>query len=96
MIIIHAYIKVSPNHREAFLDHAQQLMKLSKEEAGNISYHLYEDTLHPNAFVMVEEWKDQEAINIHEETTHFKLFLEVAKDMLTEPLEAKLYEATKL
>ena len=74
MIVLHAFIKVDPNHRIPFLEQAQQIMKHSKAEEGNNSYHLYEDTIEPNSFVMLEEWDDLAAIEYHNHTEHYKAF----------------------
>jgi quinol monooxygenase YgiN len=46
----------------------------SKAEEGNITYHYYEDSEEPNSFIFVKNWKDQTAINLHEETTYFQSF----------------------
>lgn len=93
MIICHAHIKVQPEHRETFLEQVQEVIAGSQAEAGNISYQLYEDTQQVNHFVMVEEWKDQEATEFHRGTDHFKRFIQNAKDLLSEPLRVKRYEA---
>ncbi|TWT25799.1 putative quinol monooxygenase [Planomicrobium sp. CPCC 101110] len=95
MKIIHAYIKISSEKRDLFLNEAKTLIQQSKAEPGNISYHLYEDPLTANSFVMVEEWKDQEAIRVHEESAHFQLFVSNAAEFMVAPLEAHVFEAAK-
>ncbi len=95
MKIIHAYMKVLPEKRELFWDKVQPLVQQSKAEPGNISYHLYEDPQTANSFVMVEEWKDQEAIRVHEESAHFQLFVSSAAEFFAAPLQANVFEAAK-
>jgi quinol monooxygenase YgiN len=94
MNIIHAHIKVKPEYRDAFLEQVKELVKQSQVEEGNISYQLYENTELPNAFVMLEEWKDASAIEFHNQTTHYKEFGKVAKDFLLEPPQVVKYEVS--
>lgn len=96
MIIIHAHIKVKQEARETFLEEVQGIIKDSNAEEGNISYKLVEETFEPNTFIMVEEWKDQEAINFHNETAHFKTFNAKAIEFLAEPIKVNLFDATKI
>ncbi|WP_268503841.1 putative quinol monooxygenase, partial [Bacillus paralicheniformis] len=39
-----------------------------------------------NTFVMLEQWKDQNAIDAHNQTEHFQAFVQAAGDLLSEPL----------
>jgi quinol monooxygenase YgiN len=95
MLVLHAFIKVDPNQREEYLGHARQVMEGSKAEEGCNSYHLYEDTLVPNTFVMVEEWKDTEALEYHFGTEHYKAFKEATAGMIVEPPQLVKYEVAK-
>ncbi|MET1031910.1 putative quinol monooxygenase [Domibacillus tundrae] len=92
MIIIHAYINVKLEMRKAFLDHAKNIIPASQNEEGNISYNLYEDTREEAAFVFLEKWKDQTAIEIHEDTVHFKQFIGELDSFLREPIHVDKYE----
>lgn len=94
MIIIHAYIKVNSQYREVFLKQARLVTKPSQAEEGNISYNFYEDLDHSNNFIFVEKWKDGKAIQIHEETSHFKNFGNEVEKLINEPIHVELYEAT--
>lgn len=95
MIIIHAFINVNAEHRNDFIGQAKQVAALSKAEEGNISYHFYEDPQQPGDFVFVESWKDQAAIEYHEGTNHFKVFVKGIENLLREPLRIEVYEAAE-
>jgi quinol monooxygenase YgiN len=95
MLVLHAYIKVDPNQREEYLGHARNVMEGSKAEEGCNSYHLYEDTLEANTFVMVEEWKDAAALEFHFGTAHYKTFKEATSEMVVEPARLVKYEVAK-
>ncbi|SFB06764.1 MULTISPECIES: putative quinol monooxygenase [unclassified Bacillus (in: firmicutes)] len=92
MIVLHAFIKVNPNQRQQYLEHARDVMKHSKAEEGNNSYHLYEDTLEANKFVMVEEWKDLAALEFHFKTAHYADFKIATKDMLADEVRVERYD----
>jgi quinol monooxygenase YgiN len=95
MLVLHAFIKVDPNQREEFLKHAEQVMKGSKAEEGCNSYHLYEDTLETNTFVMLEEWKNNAALEYHFKTDHYQVFKEATGGMLVEPPRLAKYEVAE-
>lgn len=44
----------------------------TRKEEGNISYTLHKDVSNNLKFIILEEWKSQEAIDIHNETSHFQ------------------------
>lgn len=59
-IVAENYIK--EEHQKEFLKLTKELIILSREETGNISYHLYQDIQDPSHYTFVEEWQNQEAI----------------------------------
>ena len=93
MIIIHAVSHVQEAKVQAYLEDIQSLISSSREESGNVSYDLYRDTENENKFVMVEVWKDAQAVENHNSSNHFTSFVAKAKDYLAAPLEVKLYNA---
>jgi quinol monooxygenase YgiN len=93
MIIIHAYIMVNPQYRKEFLEQARLVTIPSQAEEGNISYKYYEDPVHANHFLFLEKWKDETAIQEHEETAHFKSFVSEVEKLITEPIKVELYDA---
>ena len=47
-------------------------MERSAAEEGNITYTLNQDINNPRAFAMIEIWKDQDAIDKHNASEHFR------------------------
>lgn len=92
MIIIHAFIKVDPAHRDHFFAVTEKVVIGSKTEEGNITYHLYQDPKDVNSFVILEEWKNLDAIKFHRGTPHYKSFKEDTKDMFSAPIRVERYE----
>jgi len=94
MIALQAYMKVSPMKRDQFLAQIQEVLSGSRAEEGNIQFDLFEKTEEPNTFVLLERWKDQQAVDFHHETDHFKKFVKSAENFLTVPLEVIHTEST--
>lgn len=92
MMIIHAFIYIKPEHRELFIEKSKHIIEHSQSEEGNISYELFEQTSEPNTFVMLEEWKDLAAIEFHNETPHFKKFIQETGGMFSQPPKVKRFE----
>jgi quinol monooxygenase YgiN len=96
MIIIHARMSVKQEKRDEFLQEIGAVMEASRAEEGNNSYDLFQDPKDANSFIMVESWKDMEAVQIHNTSSHFQKFSAAAKEMLAAPLAADVYQGEKL
>lgn len=96
MIIIHALLHVNPERETDFLETAKPLIAATHEEEGNISYELYKHAGDGNLYIMVETWRDQEAVAAHNASPHFTGFAAKAGEFLTAPLDVKVYTAEEL
>ena len=70
----------------------QELIILSREEKGNISYHLYQDINDDSHFTFIEEWQNQEAIDEHNQTKHFTTIVPQIKSFASKPSRAIKYK----
>lgn len=77
-----AIITVKPEQIRDMLPLFQEIVQGSQEEDGCISYNLHQDIKDSTKFIMLEEWKSQDAINYHNNTDHFKSFKAASKDMV--------------
>jgi quinol monooxygenase YgiN len=91
MIIIHAEMKVNSELEAEFLESVTELIEASRAEQGNESYKLLKDTEQDNTYLMVEQWKDQEALGLHNASSHFQEFVAKAPKYLTAPLNVQAY-----
>ncbi|MNI42492.1 putative monooxygenase YcnE [compost metagenome] len=96
MIIIHATLQVNPEREEQFLAEANTLLAATHQEEGNVSYELYKHTTRASVYIMVEEWRDAEAVAGHNASPHFTGFAAKAAEFLTAPLEVKAYQGEPL
>jgi quinol monooxygenase YgiN len=66
----------------------------TRKETGNVSYELHQDIQNPLKYVILENWKSQAAIDSHNESPHFKDFLDGIDgktDSLTVEIIKKIY-----
>lgn len=93
MIIIHALFNIKATASKQFLDAAKPLISGSQAEAGNISYNLYQKIDAPDQFIMVEQWKDQTAVDFHNRTEHFTHFGAISEVFFNQPTKVTLFSA---
>lgn len=91
MISIIAKCQGKPEMVDDLTKLALDLVIASRKEEGNISYNFYADINDPSRFTFIEVWKDQEAIDIHNETPHFQDFVAKAGPLFAGPLDIALY-----
>jgi quinol monooxygenase YgiN len=84
MIKIVARTVVKEGMVDAYLEIVKELVQASAAEEGNITYTLNQDISNPRAFVMIEIWKDQDAIDKHNASEHFQTIVPKLGDMAEE------------
>ena len=65
MIKIVAVSTLKPGVLQDYLQAAAELIEKSNQEEGCISYQIYQDKNDETKVAMFEEWKDEEAIELH-------------------------------
>ncbi|MFG1732734.1 hypothetical protein PAEVO_13700 [Paenibacillus sp. GM2FR] len=96
MIIIHAEMKVNSELEAEFLESVTELIEASRAEQGNESYKLLKDTEQDHTYLMVEQWTDQEALGLHNASSHFQGFVAKAPKFLTAPLNVQAYAGQRI
>lgn len=74
-LVIVAHITVKAECKSEVLEAFKAVIAGTRKEEGNISYVLHEHTDNPLKFTLVEAWKSQAAIDIHNNTEHFLNFV---------------------
>lgn len=67
-----ATIIAKPDAIDAVRSGLSALVADTREEAGNISYELFESAVEPGTFVTIELWKSQEDLDGHTQTPHLQ------------------------
>ena len=68
----------------------KELVEKSRAEDGNVSYYSVQDREDKRIHMFIEIWKDQEAIDVHNETEHFKRIIPQFAEMFDGPEEVIL------
>ncbi|NDV65539.1 putative quinol monooxygenase [Bacteroides sp. 224] len=84
-----AWAEVTPGKEKEFITLAETLIEATRKEEGNISYNLYQSPFTPTSFMFYEEYKDQDAINTHATSAHFKTFAGGVETLLASKLIIK-------
>lgn len=92
MILIVAKSVVKPGKVEEFLKLTKPLIEESNKEEGCIEYVLYEDISNSHILTFVEKWTDQEAIDIHNSSPHFKRIVPTLAPLCEAATEVALYK----
>ena len=71
MISIVAKFIIKEGEEENFLTLIDKLGKASRAEEGCIEYILHKDVKKPLTYCLIEKWKNQEAVDLHNNTPHF-------------------------
>jgi (4S)-4-hydroxy-5-phosphonooxypentane-2,3-dione isomerase len=82
--VITARITVKPDAIEQFLSYAKVIVLASNLEQGCLVYKLYQETDNPSSFIFYEEYENQEAVDFHNSTNHFKIFIGQIGEILAE------------
>src|ERR1700704_115309 len=58
------------------------IVDLTRQEAGNISYDLHQSPQDPESWFVYENWRSSADLDAHMQTAHIRAFLEVAPSLL--------------
>lgn len=79
MLVIIAQFTVPAAARSRLLEQLDQMDQASASEAGCIYYRHALDMSDPNRVILTEVWRNEDALQAHFETPHFKEFFETGK-----------------
>lgn len=85
MIRIVAAFHVRPDAIEGFRSLASELVEGSRAEEGSIAYELYVVRDDVASFVVLEAWRDDDAIEAHNASAHFTTLIPRMVGLCTEP-----------
>jgi len=74
MITVIAKLPIKEGKMEEALGEFKGLMAKVAQEEGTLLYSLNKEKSNPNTLVVVEQYKDKDAFNLHSSTPHFKEF----------------------
>ena len=80
-----------PGKKEEALKLFEELISLTRQEAGNISYNLHEQLDAPDFLAMIEVWESKEALDAHLNSAHFHRLVPQIGVMMAEPTRLEVY-----
>jgi quinol monooxygenase YgiN len=83
---------VKDDGREKYIQLSRELIEKSRKEEGCISYGLFQDINNSSIFTFIEEWHDQKAIDLHNNSEHFKRIVPILADLKIGKGEVNLYK----
>lgn len=92
MLILIGKFTAKPEKKQELIELAHKLFSPSRSEPGCISYQFYEDTEVENAFVFLEKWDSEAALERHFETRHFTEFAQKFADSIVGEPDVKTFE----
>ena len=95
MIKIVAKNYIKKDKKDDFLKLAKDLIIESRKENGCIAYDIYE-SIDGKCLTFIEEWKDEEAINSHNNSNHFKAIVPKLGELLDGGMDVVLYKKIDL
>ena len=86
-IVLFARLKVKKESIKQAKKAALAIIELSRAETGCINYDFHQAIDDDSIFVWHETWANQQAIEVHGESEHFKDFSRKVEDLTEEPLQ---------
>ncbi|QJD95191.1 antibiotic biosynthesis monooxygenase [Mucilaginibacter robiniae] len=79
---------------ETFEQELKKLVETSLLEEGCLKYELYQYNNERCRYLIIEEWKDEESWQKHQEAVHYRYFVRISPVLLSKP--AKIKKLTRL
>ncbi|MDN4524508.1 putative quinol monooxygenase [Fictibacillus fluitans] len=73
-IAVPAELKAKSGKEQQTLDVLLEVMRHSRKEEGCLLYNLHQAQDDPQTFMLYELWSDQQSIDRHIETAHYKAY----------------------
>lgn len=88
LIIAKFFIKAG--NVDAFKVAATEVIDNTRKEEGNIFYYLYQSVENPSEFIFYEKFKDQQSLDFHINTDHYKKFEDTFSKILSKDIELNI------
>ena len=80
------------NQLDKILPLCRELVEITRQEKGCISYGVYQDAEHPELLTMIEEWKSREDLDAHLHSKHFTRIVPQLGKLMTQATDMNVYE----
>jgi len=92
MIAVHVFIYVNPEDITAFSNASIENARNSRKEPGIARFDVIQQSDDPARFVLVEVYRNTDAMTLHKETGHYRRWKDTVASMMKEPRSSIKYE----
>lgn len=92
--IIAATVYIRPEKIEEFKELFKELLGKTLNEAGCISYQLYQNPFDNTNFMVFETFKDQKSYDLHFSKDYFQNFIQQVRPFKSQSSEIRIYDVT--
>jgi quinol monooxygenase YgiN len=90
-VYVIAHVDVVPNPQTP--DILKRLAEASRKEGGNLRFDVVQYSVRPNHFTVVEQWRDQAALDAHVAAAHTLQYRDEVLPLTGSPLDERVYVA---
>jgi autoinducer 2-degrading protein len=91
MHIMHVHIRIKPEHVKAFQEATIENAANSMKEPGVARFDFVQQADDPTRFMLLEVYRDTDALAKHRESAHFNAWATTVADMFAEPRTRSFY-----
>lgn len=91
MVVVVGRVQTDPERRAELVRIGQRVAAASRDEPGCLHYRVYQDSEDENAYVFVEEWESEEALQAHFRTPHVAEFMAAILATIVGPPDVKFH-----
>jgi len=92
VVVVVAHVYSQADQIENILPLLQKLTEATRTEPGCVKYEVNQDTADETHFTFIEEWANDEALQLHFQTEHFKQATQQVKPLVAKPIEVIKYK----
>jgi (4S)-4-hydroxy-5-phosphonooxypentane-2,3-dione isomerase len=85
LLVVHVDIAVTAAAVEAFLAVTEANATASRREPGILRFDVLADRAEPGHFVLVEVYREPEAVQAHRQTEHYQVWRDAVEPMMARP-----------
>ncbi len=91
MIIIHVHVHIKLDSVGAFKEATIENARNSTKESGILRFEVIQQEDDPTRFILIEVYKDTDAVAQHKETDHYVKWRDTVQPMMFEPRKSIKY-----
>lgn len=85
MFVAIVYVRVKPEHREAFAQASLENARNTVQEPGALRFDVLQQADDPDRFVLYEVYRDEAGAKAHKETAHYARWRDTVESWMAEP-----------